>query len=85
MMSLGNNISITLEEWEKALQMPTASRFTKLIIRGIYSKEQLSKRSVAGDPSCKTPNGINIRKPITPIKHKAIRSNFFFIIMLRRY
>ena len=48
MISLGDNVSMPYAKWDAALGMPTASRFTKLITRGIYTPTELSKRSIAG-------------------------------------
>ena len=43
MISLGDNVSMPYAKWDAALGMPTASRFTKLITRGIYTPLKFQK------------------------------------------
>ena len=66
MISLGDNVLIKLDQWDEALGMNTASRFTKTLLRAVYTPKEISERSVTGDPKCKTPNGIHSRKQFSP-------------------
>lgn len=79
LISLGNNILIPYKNWEKAVKMRTCSRFTKEILRALYSRGDLSVRSIAGDPLCKTPNGVHVRQQMTSKKHAALMSNKLFL------
>ena len=84
MISLGDNVLINLENWNEAVGIGNASRFTKLITRAVYTPKELSVRSITGDPTCKNPNGLNSRKQFTPRKHMAIRSKsrlYYFLLL----
>lgn len=74
MISLGNDVKIKLTDWNRALSRSTTSRFVTEVLRSVYSPTELATRSIAGDPKCKTPNGVHSRTQITPKKHQAIRS-----------
>ena len=79
MIYLGDDISTVYKDWMSYLRIESASLFTKKILRELYTREQLGRRSVSGSKKLLTPKGTHIRKQMTPQKSSIIESKIVFI------